>query len=71
MYEAIIYFLGPLSKWGGKPDEREIIWRRRHRFKFWAMVDARSRCRVLDKCLWAVRRGGEVVAGELPVRSRL
>lgn len=71
MYEAIIYFEGPLSKWRGQPDEREFIYRRTTRFKGLAISIARGRCRGLEQCLWCVRQNGVVIAGEVPVKAGL
>ncbi|HEY1723955.1 MAG TPA: hypothetical protein VGF89_00925 [Steroidobacteraceae bacterium] len=66
MYEALVYFDGPLSRWSGKPDEREIIWRCERRVRAFAIGAARARARSLTGCGWIVLRDGVVVAGELP-----
>jgi hypothetical protein len=68
-YEGLVYFEGPLSKWTGSVDEREVVWRQVSRWRFWAVVVAQARCRGLARCKWIVRQGRQVIAGELPERA--
>jgi hypothetical protein len=53
-YEAILYFDGPLSKWLGVPDYREVLARKSFRFEAMAIGWARGRIRGLDQCKFVV-----------------
>jgi hypothetical protein len=54
-YEAILHFEGPLFKWNGKVDEREIICRRTFRWRWMAESWARSRLHGLINCGYVIR----------------
>lgn len=68
MFEALVYFDGPLSRWGRKPERaREVIWSCRSRFLAVATGRAKARARGLAHCLWCVLDArGEMVAGHAP-----
>jgi hypothetical protein len=56
MFEAIIYFAGPMSTWGGKPAELEIIARLPSRFRILARARAvaiHSRLN-MGRCGWFI-----------------
>lgn len=68
MFEALVYFDGPLSRWAHKPDRaREVIWSCRSRFFSIAAGRAKARAKGLAHCLWCVLdERGELVAGSSP-----
>jgi hypothetical protein len=53
-FEAILHFEGPLFKWNGKVDEREIIARRAFRWKWLAEGWAQGRLRGMERCKYIV-----------------
>jgi hypothetical protein len=53
-HEAVLYFQGPLFKWTGKYDDREVIARRTFRWKWLAEGWARGRLQGLEQCGYAV-----------------
>ena len=85
MYEGLIYFEGPLCKWSGQVDAREVIYRTRSRFLGVAIGRTRGRAKGLQGCGWCVLRERpyltaasdsapalpELVAGRLPGQVRI
>ena len=64
MYEGVVFFYGPLTKFARKVDKREIIARTREVPFIWlARMQARAVHRQLDpqRCGWAVLRDGKAV----------
>lgn len=54
MYEAIIHFDGPLSRWHRKPHKDEIIAKRTFRFWFIAEAWCVAKTRGMPKLHWLI-----------------
>lgn len=56
MFEAVVYFAGPMTTWAGKPQPLEFLARFPSRSKLLACIRAISLYRQLDaeRCGWAL-----------------
>jgi hypothetical protein len=54
-FEVVLHFEGPLFKWSGKVDEREVIARKTFRWKWMAEGWARGRLGGLRQCGYVIR----------------
>jgi hypothetical protein len=64
MYESVVYFAGPETKWAEKVSEREVIARFNERYRWLARIRASVCHAQLDpaRCGYAVLRDGETLA---------
>jgi len=53
-YEAVLVFEGPIYKWNGKVDEREVIARRTFRWRWLAEGWAQGRLKGLSRCKYVI-----------------
>lgn len=70
MFEAVIFFAGPLSTWSGRPHPREILARRTSRWRWLAEAKARSVLAQVDggRCGLVILRDGEIIE-HVPARD--
>jgi len=63
MYEAVIFYAGPLSTWQGKPHPREILARRTSRWRWLAVAKAHSVLASVNsgRCGFVIMRGDELL----------
>lgn len=62
MYELTVFYTGPLYKWAGKIDEKEVLKRKKFRTFFFARVKALAISNDLNNVAWKIVRDEQVIA---------